>query len=279
MTVVAVWFEPTDDAVWSVADTRISAVGASGGTIIRTDSGAKLFSLPVVCRKMSTAETIHSNPHFSTSFGFSFAGDTLPATMTFATASTFLQNLVTSGSANPPLLRDIARLVRTLAERYSRESLAGSNGKYGQFEAAIFGWCPHLARFAIYHLFPKLNSSSFSVEIKEHLPVDESYVQILGSGRERLTAQIELIRANGDRFLRKGLVPKLAAEAIIEEDKGDVGGSLSVGIATRWRYDLYSWVRPVEPGKPQAIFSFNGINLATEIENVGHYIIGLNGIA
>jgi hypothetical protein len=278
MTVVAVWFEPTDDAVWSVADTRISTVGETGGTIIRTDSGAKLFSLPVACRKMGTAEAIHRNPHFVTSFGFSFAGDTLPATMTFATASTFLQNLMTSGSANPPALKDIAKLVRNLAERFSKESLAGSNGEYGQFESAIFGWCPHLSRFAIYHLFPKLNSSSFSVEIKEQLPINESQILILGSGGERLTAQIELIRTNGDKFLRKGLVPKLAVEAIIEEDRGDVGGSLSLGIATRWRYDLYSWVRPVERGKPQAIFSFNGINLATEIESVGHYIIGLNGI-
>ena len=228
---------------------------------------------------MSSTASFNPSPHFATSLGYSFAGDVLPATMTFATASTFLQNLVTTGSANPPMLKDVAELVRRLSERFSKESLAGSNGKYGLFESAVFGWCPHRDRFAIYHLSPKLTSSSFLVEITEILPADEFSVTILGSGKKRLLEKIENIRTHGDKFLRTARIPKSAAEAIIEEDQGDVGGSLSIGIANRWRYDLYSWVHPVEPGRPQAVMSFNGIDLQNEINHVGHYLIGLNGIA
>jgi hypothetical protein len=46
MTVVAIWFEPTEQVLWSVADTRISQPGPTGrGTTIMTDSGAKLFAI------------------------------------------------------------------------------------------------------------------------------------------------------------------------------------------------------------------------------------------
>jgi hypothetical protein len=89
-------------------------------------------------------QTAARAPHFWTTVGYAFAGDVVPATMTFATASTFLQNLTTLGSTDPPMLQEIAALVRGLAEQFSRESLASSNGKYGRFEAAVFGWCPHL---------------------------------------------------------------------------------------------------------------------------------------
>src|SRR6266566_7309183 len=39
MTVVAIWLEPTEQVLWSIADTRISAPGPTGGRKIMTDSG------------------------------------------------------------------------------------------------------------------------------------------------------------------------------------------------------------------------------------------------
>jgi hypothetical protein len=45
MTVVAIWLEPQEQTLWVVADTRISNPGQSGGTVVATDSGAKLFAL------------------------------------------------------------------------------------------------------------------------------------------------------------------------------------------------------------------------------------------
>jgi hypothetical protein len=277
MTIVAVWRE-TDDALWSVADTRISSPGQGGGTIVRTDTGAKLFALPIVCHRLLPDLTARRAPHYQTTIGYAFAGDVLPATMTYATASTFLQNLATPGEASPPMLREIAELVRSLGEQFSKESLGSSNGKYGRFEAVVFGWCPHLARFAIYHLSPNSNASRFEMDCTENLPNDSSSVIILGSGRTKLLESINSIRLNGDRFGRKGRIPKLAAEAVIEEDVGDVGGSLSIGIANRFGYDLYSWLRPVEPGKPDAFLSFNGIVLDQRTAHVGHYIVAMDGM-
>src|SRR5262249_23646793 len=87
MTVIAIWYEQSDDAIWSVADTRISRPGCSGGHVVQTDSGAKLFSLPISCRELAANPFLRRMPYYNTTFGFAFAGDVLPAAMTIATAT------------------------------------------------------------------------------------------------------------------------------------------------------------------------------------------------
>jgi len=89
VTVVVVWFEPQDDGIWAVADTRISAPSPSGGVFVRTDSASKLFTLSVVCRPLANEKALFPEPHWTGTFGFAFSGDSLPALMTFSTA-TFL---------------------------------------------------------------------------------------------------------------------------------------------------------------------------------------------
>ena len=138
MTVVAIWFEPVDDALWAVADTRISSRGSQGVTI-STDSATKIFAIPVRCHRPTTTSNMRRLPYYTTSVGFAFAGDIVPATMTVATAGTFLQNLITVGAANPPKLSEVAEVVRRLAVRFSKEKLSSSNGQHGTFEAAVFG--------------------------------------------------------------------------------------------------------------------------------------------
>jgi hypothetical protein len=279
MTVVAIWFEPTEQLLWSVADTRISQPGSSGGTTIMTDSGAKLFAIPIRCHQSRMRPNFRKQELYSSSVGYAFAGDVLPATMTLATASTYQQNLTTVGSNDPPRLSEVAAMIGRLAERFSKEALASSSGKYGKFTAAVFGRCPILDEFAIYKLDPRLTSSTFQIECQELRPKDNSTVVSFGSGAARLARQIDHIRQYGDKFHRTAHVPKLAAEALIEQDSGDVGGSLSIGAATRNDFRLYSYVTPIVPGKPEAKISFNGIDLDQGNQLVGHYMIAIDGIA
>jgi hypothetical protein len=273
MTVVAIWLEPTEQVLWSVADTRISQPGPSGGgTTIITDSGAKLFAIPIRCYQATMDPSFRKKDLHSWSVGYAFAGAVLPATMTVATSSTFLQNLTTVGSNDPPRLSEIATMIGRLAERFSRESLASSSGTYGEFTAAVFGWCPVLDEFAIYKLEPRRTSSRFKMACEELRPKNNSTVVSFGSGAARLTRQIAHIRDHGDEFNRTARIPKLAIEAVVKQDVGDVGGSLSIGIATRNGFSLYSHVTPVVPGKPESKISFNGIDLDQDLM-VGHYMI------
>ncbi len=158
---------------------------------------------------------------YYSSVGYAFAGDVFPAAMTAATASTFLQNLTTVGSDDPPRLSEIAAMIGRLAQRFSRESLGSSNGKYGKFTAAVFGWCPVLNRFAIYQLTPRWSSSTFEMQSAEFLPEDNLSVVSFGTGAARLIEKMDKIRQHGDKFHRTAHIPKLAAEALVEQDVGD----------------------------------------------------------
>jgi hypothetical protein len=153
---------------------------------------------------------------YRSSVGYAFAGDVLAATMTFATASTFLQNLTTVGSYDPPRLSEIAAIIGHLGERFSKEVLSSSNSQYGTFSAAVFGWCPVLSRLAIYELIPRLTTSTYDMQIIESIPNDNLSVVSLGSGAARLAELIDHIRRHGDEFHRTARIPKLAAEALIK---------------------------------------------------------------
>jgi len=280
MTVVTIWLEPSDDALWAVADTRISSPGPGGGFTISTDSAAKLFAIPVQCHRPSGDIGFRRVPHYTTSIGFAFAGDLVPATMTVATASTFLQNLITTGSSDPPRLSEIAQMIGRLAARFSKEKLFSSNGRYGKFESAVFGWCPVLNRFAVYELKPSSDQAQFEIECLECLPEDDKQVVSFGSGAMRLNELIAHIRQNVDEFHRTSRFPKLAVEALIRENNlGDVGGSLSIGLANRFEFQLYAHVTPIVPGSPAAKMCFNGIELFEEIGLIGHHLIAINGMA
>jgi hypothetical protein len=219
-------------------------------------------------------------PYYTTAVGFAFAGDVVPATMTVANSSTFLQNLVTLGPAHPPRLSEIADVVRRLAVRFSKEKLSSSNGQHGIFQSSVFGWCPVLNSFAIYELRPRWQQSKFDIECLEYLPKDNQQAVCFGTGTSRLVALIAQIAKDGDEYQRTARVPLLAAEALLRENKlDDVGGSLSIGLADKVEFRLYAHVTPVEPGFPAAKMAFNGIDLMEEVGPVGHHIVSINGIA
>lgn len=277
MTVVAVWYEPADNVVWAVSDTRISRPGIAGGSVVSTDSGVKLFALPVVCRILSHDPAIERMPHYSSSLGFAFAGTILTATLVVATLTTLFQNLTSVDTKMPPTVADLAEAARKLSERFSREVLASSNGTMGSFEAAIFGFCPYRSAFEIYHLSPNgLGTMEMSPAGDGTRPNE---VLVLGSGRARLFERIaELEKAGRDGVGRTGRIPKLAVESLIETDYPDVGGHLSVGLATRTGFRPCFAATPYEAGQPGAWRNFNGLDL-DEFGPVGTCFVGMPGMA
>ena len=277
MTVVAIWYE--EGWLWSAADTRISAPGDGGGHIVRTDNGAKLFSLPVSCRRVPSSPTEEEPPFFSTTYGFAFAGDILPALMTHATASTMLQDLMATDNNLPPSLSDIVNLVRNLTERFSRDILNSSNGTVGHFESAVFGYCPRQEQFEVYCLKTKIEDASFDVEVTKYTSEDCSEIPVaLGTGSERVQQLTKRFREEGEPHRRKGRLPKHAVELMIEEDSGDIGGDLSSGIAGPLGFRLFLAIRPKKVGGAAAYWSFNGIRLDDEIGRVGPCIVGTPGM-
>jgi hypothetical protein len=278
MTVVAVWHEKYDDFLWAVADTRIS-VPCEQGHIKTTDRGVKIFALPVVCSAFADNGSVERIPYFSTTYGFAFAGDVLSATTTYATASTLLQELTTSGAKVPPSLNEVGELVRRIAERISREVMASSNGRR-PFEAAIFGFNPCTQSFEIFHLRPRVECNSFEMVLTKVAPTsDGELILTLGTGKERLDEQLAQMRARGrDGHGRTVRFPKSAIEILVAENVGDVGGSMSIASVNRSGFRAYFSVRK-QPDTWVPQTSFNGIDLGEDVGMVGPCFIGMPGIA
>jgi len=278
VTIIAVWYEKYDDLLWSVADTRLSSPG-DHGHIITTDRGAKLFALPVVCSDYPDDGSVERTPYFSSTNGFAFAGDVVSAITTYATASTLLQELTSSGARVPPTLNDVGQLVRRVAERVSQDVLASSNGRRA-FEAAIFGFCPGVQRFEIYRLHPKFEGMNFEMALTKVVATpDGEMILILGTGRERLEQRIAQMRQRGsDSHGRRIRFPKCAIEMMVAEDLGDVGGSVSIGMAKRSGFQALFSVRR-GPDARVLHTQFNGIDLSEDVGMVGPCFIGMTGIA
>ncbi|WP_456815893.1 hypothetical protein [Bradyrhizobium sp. USDA 4508] len=186
---------------------------------------------------------------------------------------------MTLGAANPPKLSYIAQVIRRLAVRFSKEKLSSSNGQQGAFHSAVFGWCPHLKRFAVYELQPRQGPSQFDIECTEHLPNGNQEVVCFGTGKPRLIELIEKIAREGDKHHRTARVPLLATEALLSENKiDDVGGSLSIGFSNTVEFQLFAHVTPSEPGSSMPKTAFNGIDL-DEVGSLGHLVVSLIGIA
>lgn len=277
MTIVAIWYEPTDDVLWAVADTRISAEGEMG-VYIRTDSAAKLLSLPIACRMLSNDPSVELIPFYTTTYGFTYSGNPTLALMTFANASAILQQLTSISRTDPPRLREVVQVVQSLAVRYLTEAWKNDQN-YPGFECAVFGYCPHSTRFEIYHFVPTAKVPVVAFSLTETCPINDSQIVVFGSGKNDLLEEISKIRINGDVYGRKARSPKLAIELMIETNKNlTVGGSLSIGIATRYRFQQYAWVSPLEKGKPHAKRAFNGIDLDSDIVGASRYFVGTPGM-
>jgi hypothetical protein len=110
MTAVVIWHD--GNVLQVAADTRIT-VERSEGRTIKTDAASKLLALPVLCMPVRQMTGVTYTPHSQRTYGFAFAGDTLPAMMTYATAIACLNDLQGHDPAEPAL-RDIADFTRKL---------------------------------------------------------------------------------------------------------------------------------------------------------------------
>lgn len=143
MTLVATWFNLEQQhrgitSIWSVADTQISSIERHLQRNL-TLEGAKVFEVPVVCKKPS-----HPNEeYFRKSIGFAYAGNSLIGQNVHALLSTFLSNLTSfGGRMSKPDYKSIVEKARRIVLAYSRSI-------QDVVEVAIFGICPATDQYFI----------------------------------------------------------------------------------------------------------------------------------
>ena len=178
-------------------------------------------------------------------------------------------------------METIANLVSRLASKFMNDVAATArNPSAGRFDAAILGYCATHHRLEVYELRSKMNAdgrwvcSPHPCELLNDQPA-----LILGTGRSRLLKRLEEFERNGEPHGRTARLPKAALEAIIGEDRGDVGGALSAATVSAREFRLHRILKPVEAGQPKADRYYNGINFDTEIGQFDPFIVAGTGFA
>jgi hypothetical protein len=273
MTIAVIWQE--DGLQWSAADTRLVAGRNNQPT---TEIAAKIYAIPVVLVALDAALKPRE-PHYRTQYGFVYAGAALPASMTAVTASTFLQKLGHPGDrADPPTFEQIAGLVHRLANRFMAERR--QFGGEGIFSAAFFGWCPHAMKYKIAHIDGRNDAGSFRVELFYPPPpeTDGEPWLVLGSGAQEFKSTLAAYRAMESHITKR--VPRRVIDKMVAEGQDrTVGGATSIGAAHQRGFELFYAVEPAASGQPAARRIFNGLDLDTDVQQVGNYIVAAQGIA
>lgn len=268
MTIAVIWLE--NDAQWCAADTRLVA-GRDDDPVF--EIGSKIFTIPVAVAAIVPNLGTRA-PHYSTDYGFVFAGSTLPAVLTAAMSSTLLSRLGrVGGRSDPPQFEQIAELVHRLAKRFMDERRRfGGDGK---FSAALFGWCPHSSSYKIAHMDGREDAGSFRVELSfpAKPEVDGDPWLVLGSGATAFRTALNAYRES-ERHITSRVPRRVIEKMVAESADPTVGGATSVGFAHQHGFEL---LFTVEPGTARR--TFNGLDLDTEIGEVAPYEVAMFGVA
>ena len=272
VTVVAVWTDDQCQSIWCVSDTRVSSKQHTGA-IRLTDNGTKLIAIPYTCREVSTEPTIERTPFFWGALGFAFAGNTSAALFTATTATTLFKELnVLSNQKYPLKMVELAALIGKIAKHYYLASMAAHNGSQsGAFEFIIFGVCAWSKRAEAYHIQFETVNSVVSYSVK-NIDFENTRYFAIGSGKSRLDEEISKISEECEQ--RR---PQKAIQNIIREDALDVGGYMSLGIASSFDIKIHWVPEEYQAGDPRAWRSFNGIDI-DELGQAGNCFIGGPGM-
>jgi hypothetical protein len=269
MTIVAIWLE--QDALWSVADTRFSHQ-TDDGVIRSTDSGAKLFTLPVVCWKPQ--ENGHFAPFAWLSLGYAFAGHVTAGTQTYLTASAMLQSLKAIKPNALPSIEDIARMVAEIARKYSMDIMQSTQCTEGGFDFCVFGFDVVRNSYRAYAGSNKFDKKviSFFQEVGLEQPFS------FGSGKQAFEDTLAQIANSGDPHGRRARLPKVALDEMIrKQTRQDVGGAMAIGITDRFGFRIVATVAPRVIGEPEPIMTINGMDVS-EMLAVGEYVVMPDGM-
>lgn len=271
MTIVVLWYREKFDQLWCAADSRISNAGATA-----TDSGAKIFPVPISCHRQETPGVWVE--YASHKVGFAFAGSSLAALNTLALASACTQQLRSDkGATEAPSVEAVADLFKNVAEFYMRDlssRLVGASTQLMRyfFDSFIFGYCPREQRYVAFALIPALPpDGSFGIH-KVWVSVEPYTYTPIGSGADAFVA---LSKEVAKIAPESGVVPTLN-EMLKREAQPDVGGYFQLGVAHKGGFDL---VPILDTGtERRGNVSFLGLDV-TELGEVDGFTVGFQAFA
>ncbi len=270
MTTIACWFnqEQQNHSIWVCGDSKIS----SGNTSL-LESGAKIFSIPVICFAPGLSGFFDKQIYRS-DIGLAYAGSSLVGLNLNAVLTTCLSRL--NFIHQLPSLDDIVEFAGRLIRLYVSQ-LSVSSGAAALCEIAIVGFCTLEHKLKIYHLLPQ--SSDAGIVYKSEVYSDgqtlDNFVLLLGADKKRILSQIETEREMYGSGIAWWRVPKRVIEAEISSPQHcSIGGHPQLGICNQLGFYVYSLCRP----SPNQFLSYLGFDVANDIGTIGGCIVGMPGM-
>ncbi len=173
---------------------------------------------------------------------------------------------------DPPTFAQIAEFVCRIAKQFMTEYR--HYGGNGIFSAALLGWCPHAMTYKVAHINGRDDAGSFRVELTYPPPpqIDGDPWLVLGSGSTTFKSAFAEYR-NSEEHITKRVARRVIEKMVAEGPDRTVGGATSIGMAHRSGFELFCEV------EPEARPVFNGLDVETEIGQIGQYLVAFMGLA
>lgn len=275
MTAIAIWINEEIQnypSLWVVADSRVSS-----GSGILIEDGAKIFTLPIICKK-SGKDSFFTDNYYQHSVGFCFAGSTLMGQNSFLSLQPLLSNLF-SVEGYIPSLEEIANYILSyLKQTFDDYKVVGASNS--MLEAAIFGYCHVTSKLCVFHFLPEFGSNGCFMTMKNCDCKKTSDFVYLGDKKSEMIEKIKVsFKSESIPGRPVSRVPRYVIEDEIQEnDSSSIGGDIQLGIAGVHGFSTYKICKPYKKGEPKAYFSYLGRELTEELSHVGNAIVGGNAI-
>jgi hypothetical protein len=281
MTLAAVW--RVGERLLAIADTRISR---SPGNVL-TEHGPKILPITLLCKQPGPSG-FYDRIAYATTFGFAYAGATLPALSTHALTNTLFQNLAGSTGSAPPALAELSVAIGEISLRYMRE-IGELSGPHALFSAIVFGFCTRTNRFRAFQIIPQISSGSLQIHLSEHDLYGPDPLLVIGNRpellRERVLRDRPALYANPDHSIDPAMqamreidLPRRALAALIAEGADEtIGGATQEAWVTRAGFEPISKMVPILPrpeSGPNATSKVLGFDMH-DFNTIGSYFFSL----
>jgi hypothetical protein len=164
-------------------------------------------------------------------------------------------------------LSEIAEMIRRVAERYVRELES-------PFELGLFGWCPTTKRYRVLVIEPDRSAVPLGMRTREDDPMQSGAFTLLGSERAVMRESIAQVQAElAGQSLQRAPILALRRLLRLRKEDGPIGGSLQMGRAHA--PGLFLILGNVGLGDLPLARSYLGLNVDSEIGQVGHYMVNI----
>lgn len=218
MTLIAIWYRPELQALYAMADSRMSQNGATG---ILTDSAPKFFTCRVRC--YDGTQTVIQDSEIL----IGYAGSASVAFSAIATIQNCLNNLCLMEDKALPTMLDIGNFIGHILKMNYLDFGAIWTDK-ARCDLIVFGSLPGEKKLKSIHVGCVINELGADVLVSDLPIIEENLCCSFGSGRDYFHEKLlENMNATGS-FHPYNLISSIISNG----ERPDIGGHIQIAFAT-----------------------------------------------